>query len=72
MKLMKSLDIIENKLDKESGSNKSEATGPLRKKEDQGVVADITITPKGNPKGGHIAAQVHPLPRSIRGLGWMN
>ena len=35
MKLMKILDIIENKLDNESGSKKKEAIGPLREKEDQ-------------------------------------
>jgi hypothetical protein len=50
-----------------------EATGPLREKEDQGVIEDITITPKGIPTGDHIEAQVHPLSRSIiGGLGWMN
>jgi hypothetical protein len=72
MKLMKSLDIIENKLDKESGSNKSGSHRTLRKKEDQGVIADITITLKDNPKGENIESQFHPLPGSIRGMGWMN
>jgi hypothetical protein len=43
-----------------------EATEPLRKKEDPGVIADITITLKDNLKGGHIATKVHPLPGSIR------
>jgi hypothetical protein len=49
-----------------------EATGPLSKKEDQRAVADITITPKDIPIGDHIAAQFHPLSKSIRGLGWMD
>jgi hypothetical protein len=49
-----------------------EATRPLRKKEDQGMVVEITITLKGNPKGENIEAQIHPLPGSIRGMGWMN
>jgi hypothetical protein len=50
-----------------------EATGPLMRKEEQGVVADITITPKDIPIGEHTTAQVHLLSGSIiRGLGWMN
>jgi hypothetical protein len=49
-----------------------EAIGPLRKKEDQGVVTDITINPKGIPIGENTTSQVHPLSESIiRGLGWM-
>jgi hypothetical protein len=50
-----------------------EAIGLLRRKEDQGVLADITITPKGIPIGENTTTQVHPLSGSIiRGLGWMN
>ena len=46
--------------------------GPLRRMEDQGVVADITITPKSIPIGDHTVAQEHPLLGSIGGLGWMS
>jgi len=42
-----------------------EATRPFRKKEDQGVVAEITITPKGIPIGEHTLAQVNILLGSI-------
>jgi hypothetical protein len=49
-----------------------EATGALRKKKDQGVIVDIIITLKDNPKEDYIVAQVLLPPRGIRGLGWMN
>jgi hypothetical protein len=48
------------------------ATGPLRQNEHLGVIVDITITLKDNPKEGNIASQFHPLPGSIIGLGWIN
>jgi hypothetical protein len=38
-----------------------EVIGILMRKEDQGVLVDITITPQGIPIGENIAAQVHPL-----------
>jgi hypothetical protein len=73
MKLMKILDRIENNLDKESAPANQEATGPLREKEDQGVIIDITVTPKGIPIGENTLYQVRPLSGSIiGGLGWMN
>jgi hypothetical protein len=49
-----------------------EATGLLMRKEEQEVLADITVTTQGIPIRGNIAAQVHPLSGSIRGLGWMS
>jgi hypothetical protein len=49
-----------------------EAMGPLREKEDQGVVPEIIITPKGIPTIEHAKTQFHPLSRRIGGLVWMN
>jgi hypothetical protein len=49
-----------------------EATRPLREKEDQGVVVDITITPKGIAIGEHIEYQFHPLSGIIRGMRLIN
>jgi len=49
-----------------------EVMGPLRRKEYQGVVADIITTPKIIPIGEHIVAQFHPLLGNIGGLGWMS
>jgi hypothetical protein len=50
-----------------------ESMGPMRKKEDKGVVEDITITPKNIPIREHTVAQFHPLSGNIiGGLGWMN
>jgi hypothetical protein len=47
--------------------------GLLMRKEDQGVLVDITITPQGIPIGENIVAQVHTLLGSIRrSLGWMS
>jgi hypothetical protein len=47
-----------------------EVTGLLMRKEEQEVLADITITPQGIPQGENTVAQVHPLSGSIRrGLG---
>jgi hypothetical protein len=45
MKLLESLNRIENKLDKESGSSKSEITGLMTRKGMQEVLAGITTTP---------------------------
>jgi hypothetical protein len=43
------------------------------RKEEQGMLVDITITPQGIPIGENIIAQVHPLEGSIIiGLGWLN
>jgi hypothetical protein len=72
MKLMRSLERIEKKLDKESGSNKSrshrspneeikERSGNRHHQHSQGI-----------PKGGHTADQVHLLPEIIGDLKWMN
>jgi hypothetical protein len=49
-----------------------DVTGPMRRKEYQGVVADITSTPKSIPIGEHTVAQAHPLSGNIRGLEWMH
>jgi hypothetical protein len=42
------------------------------RKEEQEVLADITITPRGIPIREYIESQVHPLSGSIRGLGLMS
>jgi hypothetical protein len=50
-----------------------EVTGLLMRKEDQEVLANITITPQGITMGQHTTTQVHPLLGSIRrGMGWMS
>jgi hypothetical protein len=49
-----------------------EETGLLMIKEEQEVLADITVTPRGIPIREHTKTQVHPLSGSIRGLGWMS
>jgi hypothetical protein len=49
-----------------------EATGPLREREYQGVITDITITPKDIPIGEHIEAQFLPFLGNIGGPVWMN
>jgi hypothetical protein len=42
------------------------------RKEEQEVLADITITPRGIPIREKVAAQVYPLSKGIRGLRWMS
>ena len=50
-----------------------EAIGFPRKKENQGVITNVTITTKGIPIGENTSYQIHPRPGSIiKGLGWMN
>jgi hypothetical protein len=67
---MQSLDIIEKKWIRSLTQANQEVTGLLMRKEEQEVLADITITPQGIPLGEHTIAQVHPLSGSIRrGLG---
>jgi hypothetical protein len=41
------------------------------RKEEQEVLVDITITPRGIIIIGNTTTQVHPLSRIIKGLGWM-
>jgi hypothetical protein len=47
-------------------------TGPLMRKNEEEVVADITNTPKIIPIGEHTVAQVHPLSRNMGSMGWMS
>jgi hypothetical protein len=42
------------------------------REEDQGVLVDIIITPKVNPRGGNIVVQAHLLLERTRYLEWMN
>jgi hypothetical protein len=49
-----------------------EVTGSLMRRENQGVLEDTIITPKGTPRGGHMVVQVHLLPKRIGDLEWMN
>ena len=72
MKLMWSLNIIDNKLDKESGSNRLESHRSLDEKRRTRIVRDITITPQGIPIRGKKSNRFHSLSGSIRGLGWMS
>ena len=47
-------------------------TGPLRGKEDQGVSADIVVTPQIIPIRKNTIVQAHPLPENTENLEWMN
>jgi hypothetical protein len=49
-----------------------EVTSLQMRKENQEVLANITITSRGIPIREQVAAQVHPLSEGIRGLGWMS
>jgi hypothetical protein len=44
----------------------------MMRKEEEEVVANITNTLKGIPKGGQTEVQVHPMSRNIGGLEWMS
>jgi hypothetical protein len=69
MKLRKSLNKIEKKLDNGSGSSKSGSHRSLDWKIKSRSVSRHHQHSQRNSKRGYIAAQVHPLPRIIRGLG---
>jgi hypothetical protein len=49
-----------------------EVTGLLMRKEEQEVLEDIVITPRGISIREKTTTQFHPLSGSIRGLGWMS
>jgi hypothetical protein len=53
MKLMHSLDIIEKKLDNESGSNKSGSHGSLDEKRTRSVIKNHYHSPRHSKKGAH-------------------
>jgi hypothetical protein len=72
LRMLKNLERIETKLKKESDSSKTESRRTLRGKEDQGVSADIVVTPQSIPVGKHTVVQSHLLPESTGDLGWMN
>jgi hypothetical protein len=69
MKLMWSLEIIENKLYKVSGSIKLGSHRSPYEEIREISVTYITNTPKDIPKGGHTIVQFHLLLESI---GYMN
>jgi acetyl-CoA carboxylase carboxyltransferase component len=72
IKLIQSLERIENKLDKGSDSSKSGSHGSPDERGNQGVLADTIITPKGTLRGGNTVVQAHLLSESIGDLEWMN
>jgi hypothetical protein len=49
-----------------------EVASLLMIKEEQEVLADITITPRSIPIKGHTTSQVHPMSGSIRVMGRMS
>jgi hypothetical protein len=51
---------------------KQGVAGPLREKEDRGVLADIVVAPQSIPVRKHIVVQAHPLPENTEDLEWMN
>jgi hypothetical protein len=72
MKLLESLNRIENKLDKESGSSKSRSHRPPYEKRKERSVSRNHHHSRDIPIRDHTTSQVHPLSGSIRGLGWMS
>jgi hypothetical protein len=71
MKLMKSLKEYKRNWIRRVAQENQEITGLLMRKEEQEVLANITITPRGIPIRENTTDQVFPLSRSIRGLGWI-
>jgi hypothetical protein len=71
LKLMESLEIIENKLDKESDSRKKGVMDPLRRKEDREALAGIIVTPRNIPIRRHVVVQSHILQKNMGDLEWM-
>jgi hypothetical protein len=71
MKLMQSLNKIENKLDKESGSRKSGRHGYPDEKRRARSVSRHHHHSRGIPIRENTPTQFHPLSGSLRGLGWM-
>ena len=72
LRMLKSLERIEKKLEKESDSNKTESRRTHERKEDQGVSANIVIAPQSIPVRKHTVVQAHPLPENTEDLEWMN
>jgi hypothetical protein len=71
MKLMQSLNIIENKLDKESGSRKVGSRGSLdEKRRTRSVSRHHHHSPRHSNRRAHSISSPSPV-RKIRGLGWM-
>jgi hypothetical protein len=69
---MQILDKIEKKLDKESGSNKSGSHRSPDEKIRTRSGSRLHHHSKGIPIGENTTTQVHPMSRSIGGMGWMS
>jgi hypothetical protein len=72
LKMLKNLERIERKLEKESDTSKTRSHKTLREKEDRGVVADIVVTPLNILIRKHTVVQAHPLLENTEDLEWMN
>jgi hypothetical protein len=72
LKMLKNLERIERKLEKESDTRKTWNRRTPERKLDRGVVADIVISPQSILIRKHIVVQAHPLPENTEDLEWMN
>jgi hypothetical protein len=72
MNLIRSLERIENKLDKESGSSKSRSHRTLEKNGRSRNGSRHHQHSQIIPIGENTVAQVHPLSENIGGMGWMS
>jgi hypothetical protein len=72
LKMLKSLERIEKKLEKESDTRDQEVSKPLRGEEDRGVVADIIVSPRSILARKHTVVQARPLPENTENLERMN
>jgi hypothetical protein len=59
--MLKNLEIIERKLEKESDTSKTGSHRTLERKKDRGVVVDIVVAPQSIPIRNHTVVQAHPL-----------
>jgi hypothetical protein len=72
LKMLKSLERIEKKLEKGRDSGTTESRKIMGEEVDRGVVADITVAPKNIRTGRHTTVQAHPLPENIKNLEGRN
>ena len=72
LKLLKSLERIEKKLEKGRDSSMIESRRTHGRRSRSGVVADILVAPKDILTGRHTVVQAHPLPENIENMEGRN
>jgi hypothetical protein len=68
LKMLKSLERIEKKLEKGSDTSRSRSVRTHEEEGDRGVVTDITVSPRSILTGRHTVVQARPLPENIENL----